>query len=77
MPQPIEVIGGIDTHTDVHQAAVIDTIGRHLATEAFPTTPAGYRHLLAWLHSQPALLQHADGAGIIGGCVGVQLPGSS
>ncbi|MEU3283027.1 hypothetical protein [Streptomyces antibioticus] len=40
MSQPIEVIGGIDTHTDVHQAAVIDTIGRHLATEAFPTTPA-------------------------------------
>jgi hypothetical protein len=38
MPQPIEMIGGIDTHTDAHQAAV-DTIGRHLATEAFPTTP--------------------------------------
>lgn len=51
MSQPIEVIAGIDTHTDVHQAAVIDTIGRHLATEAFPTTPAGYRHLLTWLRS--------------------------
>ena len=51
MPQPIEVIAGIDTHADVHQAAVIDTIGRHLATEAFPTTPAGYRHLLTWLRS--------------------------
>ena len=33
------------------QAAVIDTIGRHLATEAFPTTPAGYRRLLTWLRS--------------------------
>lgn len=43
MSQPIEVIGGIDTHTDVHQAAVIATIGRHLATEAFPTTTVGYR----------------------------------
>ena len=32
--------------------AVIDTIGRHLATEAFPTTPAGYRHLLTWLRSR-------------------------
>jgi len=51
MPQPIEVIAGIDTHTDVHQAAVIDTIARHLATEAFPTTPAGYRHLLSRLRS--------------------------
>ncbi|ESU51974.1 IS110 family transposase [Streptomyces sp. HCCB10043] len=28
-------IGGIDTHTDLHQAAVIDGIGRHLATERF------------------------------------------
>jgi transposase len=56
MPQPIEVIGGIDTHTDVHQAAVIDTIGRHLATEAFPTTPEGYRRLLAWLRSHGQVL---------------------
>ncbi|MEU7377994.1 IS110 family transposase [Streptomyces albidoflavus] len=56
MPQPIEVIGGIDTHTDVHQVAVIDTIGRHLATEAFPTTPAGYRQLLAWLRSHGRVL---------------------
>ncbi|MFJ8511131.1 IS110 family transposase [Streptomyces avermitilis] len=56
MPQPIEVIGGIDTHTDVHQAAAIDTIGRHLATEAFPTTPEGYRHLPAWLRSHGRVL---------------------
>ncbi|MFE0700545.1 IS110 family transposase [Streptomyces sp. NPDC058872] len=56
MSQPIEVIGGIDTHTDLHQAAVIDTIGRHLATEAFPTTPAGYRDLLKWLHSHGQVL---------------------
>lgn len=56
MPQPIEVVGGVDTHTDVHQAAVIDTIGRHLATEAFPTTPEGYRRLLAWLRSHGQVL---------------------
>lgn len=56
MPQPIEVIGGIDTHTDAHQAAVIDIIGRHLATEAFPTTPEGYRRLLAWLRSHGQVL---------------------
>ncbi|MEV6133705.1 IS110 family transposase [Streptomyces violaceusniger] len=37
-------------------AAVIDTIGRPLATEAFPTTPAGYRHLLAWLSSHGHVL---------------------
>jgi transposase len=55
MAEPIEVIGGIDTHTDLHQAAVIDRLGRHLATEAFPTTPAGYRRLLAWLRSHGRL----------------------
>lgn len=52
----IAVIGGIDTHTDLHQAAVIDTVGRHLATAAFPTTPDGYRKLLDWLCSHGELL---------------------
>ncbi|WP_051450390.1 IS110 family transposase [Actinospica robiniae] len=42
---------GIDTYTELHQAAVIETIGWHLATEAFPSTPAGYRRLLTWLRS--------------------------
>ncbi|WP_250853594.1 MULTISPECIES: IS110 family transposase [Streptomyces] len=67
MPQPIEVIGGIDTHTDVHQAAVIDTIGQHLATEASPTTPEGYRHLLAWLRSHgQVLMVGMEGTGSFG-----------
>ncbi|MBZ9600212.1 IS110 family transposase [Streptomyces erythrochromogenes] len=52
----IAVIGGIDTHTDLHQAAVIDTVGRHLATKAFPTTLDGYQHLLDWLLSHGELL---------------------
>ncbi|OKJ26488.1 IS110 family transposase [Streptomyces sp. CB01580] len=52
----IAVIGGIDTHTDLRQAAVIDGIGRHLATEAFETTPAGYQRLLDWLHSHAEVL---------------------
>lgn len=51
MTEPIAVLAGIDTHTDFHQAAVIDTVGRHLATQAFPTTPDGYQHLLDWLVS--------------------------
>ncbi|GAA1606725.1 MULTISPECIES: IS110 family transposase [Streptomyces] len=51
MTDLISVIGGIDTHTDFHQAAVIDTVGRHLATEAFPTSPDGYRRLLEWMSS--------------------------
>ncbi|MFE1037007.1 IS110 family transposase [Streptomyces sp. NPDC058807] len=48
----IAVIGGIDTHTDVHQAAVIDSVGRHLDTQPFETNSAGYERLLAWLRVQ-------------------------
>lgn len=43
------VIGGIDTHKDLHVAAVLDTAGVLLGTEAFSTTRAGYRALVRWL----------------------------
>jgi transposase len=43
------VIGGVDTHADVHVAAVIDDTGRLLATECFDTTAVGHRRLLGWL----------------------------
>ncbi|MFF3159561.1 transposase [Streptomyces sp. NPDC057910] len=63
----ITVIGGIDPYTDLHQAAVIDTIGRHLATEAFATTPDGYQQLLDWLRSHGELLAVGlEGAGAYG-----------
>jgi transposase len=53
MPQltpsdPAEVVLGVDTHKDVHVAAVLTTLGVLLATSTFPTTAAGYRRLLAW-----------------------------
>lgn len=44
--QIVDVIGGVDTHGEVHVAAVVDTTGRILGTASFPTTPAGYRRLL-------------------------------
>ncbi|MDQ0847362.1 IS110 family transposase [Streptomyces sp. V1I6] len=56
MADEIAVVGGIDTHTDFHQAAVIDSIGRHLATAQFATTPQGYRRLLDWLQSHGEVL---------------------
>ncbi len=46
------VIGGIDTHKDVHVAAVLDELGRLLGTSSFPTTAAGDRQLLSWLRSR-------------------------
>jgi|SRR6266498_5543844 len=45
------VLGGVDTHKEVHVAAVIDDLGRILATAEFAATRRGYRRLLAWLVS--------------------------
>jgi hypothetical protein len=33
------VIGGVDTHLDVHVAAAVNQIGGLLGTASFPTTP--------------------------------------
>jgi transposase len=45
------VIGGVDTHKDVHVAAVVDDRGKLLDAEEFETTTAGYTKLLAWMQS--------------------------
>ena len=39
------VTGGVDTHADVHVAAVVDHVGRVLGTESFPVTAEGYRRM--------------------------------
>jgi transposase len=44
----VQVTVGVDTHADVHVAAALDQLGRLLATESVPSTPAGYRALVAW-----------------------------
>ncbi|MEW2154929.1 IS110 family transposase [Streptomyces sp. NPDC007189] len=38
----------MDTHGEVHVAAVISPLGKILGTESFPATAAGYRQLLVW-----------------------------
>lgn len=58
MPEPVhhdqddnaagEVILGVDTHKDLHAAAVISPLGVLLSSETFPATEAGYGELLAW-----------------------------
>jgi Transposase len=45
------VVGGIDTHKDMHVAAVLDTTGIVLGTQSFSTTHAGYRALVRWMRS--------------------------
>jgi transposase len=43
------VIGGVDAHTDTHEAAALDQRGALLGTASFATTFAGYAALLDWL----------------------------
>jgi transposase len=45
----IDVVGGVDTHSATHHAAVIDPIGRHLADAEFPADAAGHQELAVWL----------------------------
>ncbi|MET8721492.1 IS110 family transposase [Streptomyces misionensis] len=43
-----EVVLGVDTHGEVHVAAVVSPLGKILGTESFPATVAGYQRLLMW-----------------------------
>ena len=45
------IVGGVDTHKDLHVAAVVDEQDRILGTRSFPTTRQGYRQMLAWMLS--------------------------
>ncbi len=49
--EDVTVVVGGDTHKDTHTAAALDATGRHLATDTFPATAAGYRELLKWARS--------------------------
>ena len=40
------VIGGVDTHKDLHVAAVVDEHDRVLGRRCFPTTRHGYKQML-------------------------------
>jgi transposase len=43
------VIGGIDTHGEVHVGAALDEVGSLLGTKSFGATPEGNSALLSWL----------------------------
>ena len=45
------IIGGVDTHKDLHVAAVVDAKDRFIASESFATTRQGYRLMLEWMQS--------------------------
>jgi transposase len=73
------VVGGVDTHKDLHVAAVVDQQDHVLGTRCFATTRQGYRQLLQWMQScgglrqvgvestgtyGAGLLRHLQGAGV-------------
>ncbi len=45
------VVGGVDTHKDLHVAAVVDEHDGVLARRCLPTTRHGYKQMLAWMRS--------------------------
>jgi transposase len=45
------LIVGVDTHLDLHVAAVLDRLGRRLAVRSFPATDSGNAQMTRWLDS--------------------------
>ena len=45
------IVGGVDTHKDLHVAAVVDEQNRVIGTRCFATTRQGYRQMLAWMRA--------------------------
>ena len=63
----LDVVGGVETHKDVHAAAALSATGRLLGTALFPTTGAGYSQLSAWLTSHGRLIRiGVEGTGSYG-----------
>ncbi|MDP9406356.1 MAG: IS110 family transposase [Actinomycetota bacterium] len=49
VPVPVEsVILGVDTHKDIHAAAVVTPVGVLLDARSFPASAHGYQQLLLW-----------------------------
>jgi transposase len=65
--QSLEVILGVDTHAQVHVAALLDHLGRLQGTLAIPATHAGSRQLLAWAQTHGCLRRAGvEGTGTYG-----------
>ena len=61
------IVGGVDTHADVHVAAALDANGAVLGIEPFPVNEAGYRRLAEWLAGfGPVVRVGVEGTGSYG-----------
>jgi transposase len=45
------IVGGVDTHKDLHVAAAVDAHDHVLGTASFPAARHGYKNMLAWMRS--------------------------
>jgi len=45
------IVGGVDTHKDIHVAAIVNESNQVLSSESFPTTRYGYKKMLMWMSS--------------------------
>jgi transposase len=50
-----EIVLGVDTHKDIHVAAIVDEVGRLLCTSEFQVSERGGRRMLAWARHYGAL----------------------
>ena len=68
------IVGGVDTHKDLHVAAVVDEQDRVMETRSFATTRQGYRQMLAWMRAFGELQRigiestGSYGAGLLASC---------
>ncbi|MEC5182360.1 transposase [Arthrobacter sp. CG_A4] len=53
----IQVVAGVDTHSQTHHCAVITVTGEHLADSQFPATRPGYEALQAFITCQGDLMR--------------------
>jgi transposase len=68
MPAPATpVTVGVDTHLEVHVAAVVDQTGRLLGTQGFPASTRGYVALVTWAERfGPVARVGVEGTGTFG-----------
>lgn len=45
------VVGGVDTHKDLHVASIVDERDEVLGTQSFATTRQGHRQMVQWMQS--------------------------
>ena len=63
----VDIYGGVDTHRDIHVAAMVDGIGRVVGSESFAADESGYRRMVAWFGGRGNLVRvGVEGCGSYG-----------